>query len=114
MDGWRGMRGQSSIPGLHRARRPAWPVPLLAAATAAALVGCTLASGPDEIAIEHFVDYPGVATLLAEQHCAKAGKQAKLVQMAPQDTYGIGIRKRVSVYHCIDGAAGAGGTKARP
>ncbi len=76
-------------------------------AASAALAGCTVTSGPDEIAIEHFVDYPGVAALLAEQHCAKFGKQAKLVQMGAQDTYGIGIRKRVSVYRCVDGAADA-------
>lgn len=101
------MRGRSSVPGLHGARRPARLAAVLAAFAAAALAGCAMTSGPDEIAIEHFVDYPGVATLLAEQHCAKSGKQAKLVQMGAQDTYGIGIRKRVSVYHCIDGAAGA-------
>jgi hypothetical protein len=76
----------------------------------AVVVGCTVASGPDEIIVEHFVDYPGVAALLAEQHCAQFGKQAKLVQMGPQDTYGIGIRKRISVYHCIAGAATAPAT----
>ncbi len=82
--------------------------------TMAALASCTMTSGPDEIAVEHFADYVGVATLLAEQHCAKFGKQAKLVQMGPQDTYGIGIRKRISVYQCIDGAASAVGSKAKP
>ncbi len=108
------MRGQALIPGLHRARRPARLASVLAAFAAAALAGCTVTSDPDEIAIEHFAEYPGVATLLAEQHCAKFGKQAKLVQMGAQDTYGIGIRKRVSVYHCIDAPAGAGETKAKP
>jgi hypothetical protein len=85
-------------------------------AAAIALAGCTVTSDTNEIAIEHFADYVGVATLLAEQHCAKYDKQAKLVQMGSQDTYGIGIRKRVSVYHCINGAAGAGAgeTRAKP
>lgn len=83
-------------------------------ALAAALAGCTVASGPNEIAIEHFVDYPGVATLLAEQHCAEFGKQAKQVQMGLQDTYAIGIRKRVSVYHCVDGAADSARNGAEP
>ncbi|MGH6663161.1 MAG: hypothetical protein ACREB6_16615 [Rhodospirillales bacterium] len=108
------MRGQALIPGHHRARRQARVAPKLAAFAAAVLAGCSVTSGPDEIAIEHFAEYPGVATLLAEQHCAKFGKQAKLVQMGAQDAYGIGIRKRVSVYHCIDSAAGAGQTKAKP
>ena len=112
MDGRYGMRRHSLIPRRPGARRPGSLAPVLAAATVAALAGCTVTSGPDEIAIEHFVDYPGVATVLAEQHCGKFGKQAKLVQMGPQDTYGIGIRKRISVYHCIDGDAGR--TKAKP
>jgi len=107
------MRRQSSIPRLARRRRPA-SAALLAAVTAATLAGCTVASDPGEITIEYFAAYPGVATLLAEQHCAKFGKQAKLVQIGPQDTYGIGIRKRVSVYSCIDGGAGADKAPAKP
>lgn len=87
---------------------------IAAVAAAAALAGCTVTSGPDEIAIEHFADYVGVATLIAEQHCAKFGKQAKLVQMGAQDTYGIGLRKRVSVYHCVSGDGAPGGTKPKP
>lgn len=108
------MRRQPVIPRLRRARRPA-PALVLALA-AVALAGCTLKSDPEEITIEHFADYVGVANLLAEQHCAKFGKKAKLVQMGPQDTYAIGIRKRVSVYHCVDADAkdGAGGAKAKP
>lgn len=86
----------------------------LPAAAAVVLVGCTVTSSPNEIAIEHFVEYPGVATLLAEQHCAKFGKRAKLVQMGLEDTYAIGIRKRVSVYHCVDGAPDAAGAKPKP
>lgn len=103
------MRRQSLIAAIHGARRPA-----LAAIAAAALAGCTVASGPDEITIEHFSEYPGVATLLAEQHCGKFGKQAKLVQMGPLDTYAVGIRKRISVYHCVVVGAGADKTKATP
>jgi hypothetical protein len=72
-----------------------------AALLAAALAGCTLSSNADEVVIEHFADYPGVAEVLADQHCAKLGKTAKLVQMGVQDTYFIGIRKRVSVFHCV-------------
>jgi hypothetical protein len=81
--------------------RATFLVPLLAAASAA-LAGCALSGDAAEVTIEHFAEYPGVAQMLAEDHCAKFGKTAKLVQVGLQDTYALGIRKRVSVFHCVD------------
>lgn len=81
--------------------RATFLIPLLTAISAV-LAGCALSGDANEVTIEHFADYPGVAQMLAEDHCAKFGKAAKLAQMGLQDTYAIGLRKRVSVFHCID------------
>jgi hypothetical protein len=68
---------------------------------AAAGGGCTLGADENEIRIEHFSVYPGVASFIADDHCAKFGKTAKLVQAGIEDTYFVGIRKKISVYQCV-------------
>ncbi len=63
--------------------------------------GCTLSADENEVVIEHPSSYTGVAQYMADNHCAKFGKAASLVQMGIEETYSVGMRKRASVFQCI-------------
>lgn len=62
--------------------------------------GCTLSADENEVVIEHLSSHAGVAQYMADNHCAKFGKVAGLVQMGIEETYSVGIRKKVSVFKC--------------
>lgn len=91
---------------------------LLAPLLALAVVGCTVRAGPEEIVIDHMADYWGVAQALADSHCAKYGKIARHAQMGPVRTPFPGIRRKTSIFECVDEPprtdAGPGQTRERP
>ena len=106
------LRQSTSIPTTvpTAAAGPAWPWRLaILLLMAVASGGCAINADENEVVIEYFSDYPGVARYMAENHCAEYGKTASLVQIEPEKTYPLGFRKKRSVYKCV-GKAGAGQT----
>jgi len=65
------------------------------------LWGCTVRANENEFVIEHTATHIGVAKALAEGHCEKFGKSARLVRSGNTDTSFLGFRKKVSEFECF-------------
>lgn len=63
--------------------------------------GCTVRGDENEVVIEHTSVHIGVAQEMADSHCGKYNKIARLVQFGREQSGFLGLRKRVSVFQCV-------------
>ncbi len=74
-------------------------------ALALSVSGCTVRADENEVVIEHTSVHIGIAQEIADRHCDKFGKMARLVQFGREQAGFLGLRKRVSVFACVERAS---------